>query len=86
MFDKMIIDADLCIKLGRNDKYRYLYDVLPLVSKTIYMHTHAYSEVMAPFSAVGRLRDFISDGKVELVNETTLNSLERAVFDAFSLS
>lgn len=46
MLDKMIIDADLCIKLGGSDKYRYLYDILPLVAKTIYMHTHAYGEVM----------------------------------------
>lgn len=33
MLDKMIIDADLCIKLGGSDKYRYLYDILPLVAK-----------------------------------------------------
>lgn len=82
MFDKMIIDADLCIKLGGSDKYRYLYDVLPLVSKTVYMHTHAYSEVMLPLSAVSQLHDLISDRKIELVNENTLNSLERLIFDA----
>lgn len=82
MLDKMVIDADLCIKLGGSDKYRYLYDVLPLVSKTIYMHTHAYGEVMVPSSAVNQLRDLISDGKVELVNESALNSLERVIFHA----
>lgn len=82
MLDKMIIDADLCIKLGGSDKYRYLYDILPLVAKTIYMHTHAYGEVMMPLSAVNQLHDLISDGKVELVNESSLDSLERVVFDA----
>lgn len=82
MLDKMIIDADLCIKLGGSDKYRYLYDILPLVAKTIYMHTHAYGEVMMPSSAVSQLHDLISDGKVELVNESGLDSLERVVFDA----
>lgn len=82
MFDKMIIDADLCIKLGGSDKYRYLYDILPLVSKTIYMHTHAYGEVMMPSSAVSQLRNLIADGKIELVNESGLDILERVVFDA----
>lgn len=38
MVDKIIIDADLCIKLGGSNKYRYLYDVLPLIAKEIYMH------------------------------------------------
>ena len=51
MIEKMIVDADLCIKLGGSDKYRFLYDVLPLVAKKIYMHTHAHSEVMMPYPA-----------------------------------
>lgn len=55
MIDKMIVDADLCIKLGGSDKYRYLYDILPLISNKIYMHTYAYSEVMLPSSAVKQL-------------------------------
>ncbi|WP_026495687.1 hypothetical protein [Butyrivibrio sp. WCD3002] len=52
MIKEMIVDADLCIKLGGSDKYRYLYDVLPLVAEKIYMHTHAHGEVMMPPSAV----------------------------------
>lgn len=64
MVDKIIIDADLCIKLGGSNKYRYLYDVLPLISKEIYMHTHAHGEVMIPTSAVNQLKDLISEGKV----------------------
>lgn len=82
MIDKMIVDADLCIKLGGSNKYRYLYDVLPLVSKKIYMHTHAHGEVMMPSSAVSQLRDLISESKVELVNESGLDSQDRAIFDA----
>lgn len=46
LYDKMIIDADFCIKLGGSDKYRYLYDILPLVAKTIYMHTYVPSTRM----------------------------------------
>ena len=64
MIDKMIVDADLCIKLGGSDKYRYLHDILPLVSKKIYMHTHAHGEVMMPSSAVSQLKDLIAEGKV----------------------
>lgn len=82
MLDKMIIDADICIKLGGSNKYRYLYDILPLVSKKIYMHTHAHGEVMMPSSAVNQLRELIAEGKVELVNESGLNSRDRAIFDA----
>lgn len=52
MIDKIIIDADLCIKLGGHKKYTFLYDILPLVADKIYMHTHAHGEVLMPSSAV----------------------------------
>lgn len=82
MIDKMIIDADLCIKLGGHEKYSFLYDVLPLISDKIYMHTHAYGEVLMPSSAVRQLGRLIEDDKVVLVNESKLNGMERAVYDA----
>ena len=69
MIKEMIVDADLCIKLGSSEKYRFLYDVLPLVAEKIYMHTHAHGEVMMPSSAVRQLGELVSEGKVELVNE-----------------
>lgn len=82
MIEKMIVDADLCIKLGGSDKYRFLYDVLPMVAKKIYMHTHAHSEVMMPYSAVSQLKALVSEGKVELVNESELDAKDRAIYDA----
>ena len=82
MVDKMIIDADLCIKLGGSQKHQFLYDVLPLVSNQIYMHTHAYGEVMMPPSAVKQLKALIDEGKVVLVNESNLDNKDRAVYDA----
>ncbi|MDC7289804.1 hypothetical protein NXH76_18595 [Blautia schinkii] len=82
MIDKMIIDADLCIKLGGSNKHSFLYDVLPLVASEIYMHTYAHSEGMMPSSAVSQLRSLIAENKVILVNESGLDSQSRATYDA----
>lgn len=82
MIDKIIIDADLCIKLGGHKKYTFLYDILPLVADKIYMHTHAQGEVLMPSSAVQQLSKLISENKVVLVNESNLDSKDRAVYDA----
>ena len=81
MMDKIIIDADLCIKMGGSNKYRYLYEVLPLVADEIYMHTYAYGEVMMPSSAVNQLRALVSEGKVCLVSESSLSCQVRATYD-----
>ncbi len=82
MIARMIIDADLCIKLGGSDKYRYLYEVLPQVAEKLYMHRHAYGEVMAPTAAVRQLQALVQEGKVELVNEELLAKEERLIYTA----
>ncbi|MCR5457267.1 MAG: hypothetical protein K6F14_04240 [Clostridiales bacterium] len=45
MIDSMILDADMCIKLGGSEEYRFLYELIPLIAKKTYMHTHAFGEV-----------------------------------------
>ena len=82
MIDKIIVDADFCIKLGRSSKYKYLYDILPKLAKQIFMHTHAYSEVMMPASAVSQLKNLIEENKVKLVNENILSKTDRIIYDA----
>ena len=82
MIPKIIIDADLCIKLGASDKYRFLYELLPLLADVIYMHKVAYEEVLAPNSAVDQLKTLVCSGKVSLVSEEDLDDEERSIFDA----
>lgn len=82
MIDKMIIDADLCIKLGGHEKYNFLYDILPLIADEVYMHTHAQSEVLMPPSAVRQLNKLIEENKVILVDENHLDAKDRAIYNA----
>lgn len=81
MLEQMIIDADLCIKLGSSEKYNFLLDVLPLIARKSYMHSHAFGEVRSPKSAHRQLAVLVSQGKVSVVNETELDPKERAVYD-----
>lgn len=81
MLEQMIIDADLCIKLGSSEKYHFLFEVLPLIAGKIYMHSHAFGEVMIPMSAHRQLADLVSQGKVSVVNEMELEPKERTVYD-----
>lgn len=81
MLTKIIVDADLCIKLGQSDKYRFLEEVLPLVSQEIYMHSYTYSEVRMPRSAVSQLEALKSSGKIIVVNENSLEPADKLVYD-----
>lgn len=81
MLDRIIIDADFCLKLGGSNKYLFLFEVLPLIAKDIYMHNHAYGEVIYPASAKKQLDDLIASGKVKLVDQSTLDPADRSVYD-----
>ncbi|MDD7270853.1 MAG: hypothetical protein PUH25_03115 [Spirochaetales bacterium] len=81
MLDKIIVDADFCLKLGGSEKYRFLFEILPLIAHEIYMHSHAFGEVRYPASASKQLSDLISKGKVRIVDQSTLSPADRAVYD-----
>ena len=59
MIDRMIVDADLCIKLGGSIKYRFLCDLLPQISGEVYTYTrvrrgHGAAECCEPAVGTGR--------------------------------
>ncbi len=54
---------------------------LSLIAKKIYMHSHAFGEVMIPASAHRQLAALVSQGKVYVVNETELDPKQRIVYD-----
>ena len=80
MYDKVIVDADMCIKLGGSEKFRFLAEVLPLVSNKIYMHIHAFGEVLAPQSAVDQLKELIEKNILEVVDESRLSEEDKIVY------
>lgn len=82
LIEKIIIDADLCIKLGGSSKYQFLYDILPMISSHIYIHSYVRSEVMAPQSAITQLEKLIEEGKVKIVSEDELSKMDKFIYDA----
>lgn len=81
MLDKIIVDADFCLKLGGSEKYHFLFEVLPLIAAEIYMHSHAYGEVLFPHSAKKQLDDLVVSGRVKIVNQSTLSAADRAIYE-----
>lgn len=81
MLTRMMIDADICIKLGGSEKYLFLEQIVPLLADEVFMHSHAFNEVMMPPSATKQLANLVKCGKIKIVNETILLAQERAIYD-----
>ena len=83
MIDRLIVDADACIKLGGSEKFCFLQQLLPLLANKAFIHRHVYTEeILRPASVKTQLNKLISDGFLEIIDENTLTANEKAVFDA----
>lgn len=81
MYEKIIIDADICIKLGCSSKYKFLYEIVPLLTEKAYIHTHTFKEIKTPVSAKEQLRNLIKCGVVEIVDEKNLDKTEKDIYN-----
>ncbi len=81
-FEKMIIDADICIKIGGSAKYRYLETLFPEIAEKLYMHKIVYEEIMMPACAKEQVDELINKGILELIEGEDLNSIERSIYDS----
>lgn len=78
IYSEIIIDADLCIKLGSSQKYRYLELLLPCLAEKIYIHETVNSEIMTPRSQLDKL---IGDGKISILSVDSLSDEEEILYN-----
>jgi len=76
----IIVDADFCIKLGASPKYRYLEKVLTELADKVYIHRIVYDEILAPICAKEQIDSLMKSGKLELIDESNLESLEKTIY------
>ena len=82
MFEKIIIDTDICIKLGSSGKYPFLQQLIPHLSMMSYIHQCVYDEIMMTASIKEQLRNLIASGVLEVVDSNSLTSSEIVVYNA----
>jgi predicted nucleic acid-binding protein len=83
---QIIIDADICIKVGGSPKYRYVEVLFPAIAEKIYMHKVVYDEIMMPACAKEQVDILIQKGILELIDEEQLSDIERNIYDATFVS
>ena len=81
MVEKIILDADICLKIGGSGKYRLLYELVPSLAENAYIHKTTYNEILYPPAAKAQIEQLISEKKVHLVSENDLEKNDRKVYD-----
>ena len=78
----MIVDADICIKLGGSNTFHFLFDILPLFADELYIHKIVYSEIRFPPSAKRQVDDLIKEKKMVCIDELSLSTPDRFIYSA----
>ena len=78
--NRIIIDADFCIKVGASPKYRYLERILTELADKVYIHKIVYSEILVPACAREQIDSLKAQGIIEVLDENSLELLERKIY------
>jgi len=79
-YGEIIVDADLCNKLGDSAKYPYLRIVFPLLADMVYIHRIVYDEIMMSAQVKEQIHSLISEGLMRIVDESDLDTAESMVY------
>ena len=83
MLEKVILDADFCIKVGRFEGLLLLQEVIPVIAQKAYIHQYVYEdEILMPRSAKQQVKRLIDSGQAELIDESSFSSAEQVIFAA----
>lgn len=83
---EMIVDADICIKIGNSSKYRYLEKLFPTIADKVYIHRSVYNEIIIPICAKEQIDNLIENGIAEIIDDSSLSVFEKAIYEATFLS
>lgn len=83
MMEKIILDADFCIKVGRFEGLLLLQEIIPVIAQKAYIHKYVYEdEILIPWSAKQQVRRLIDSGQAELLDESSFSLTEKVIFTA----
>lgn len=81
-YREIIVDADLCNKLGASTKYPYLRILFPLLADSIVIHRVVYDEIMQSQSTKEQINGLIDEGLMSIVDKNVLSDVERQLYDS----
>lgn len=80
-YSRVILDADICIKIGSYEKHKFLEMLLPNIAEVVYMHRYVYeNEVLTPRNAKEQIDKLIKLGNIEIVDEESLDFIEKKLY------
>lgn len=80
--EKVILDADICFKIGRYSKIRVLHKILPHISNKVYIHEYVYdTELVTKGNGKDQLEQLITLNQLTVLREHDLSRYQKQVYN-----
>ena len=81
-YDKIILDTDICIKIGNYEKVKFLELIIPQIAEKAYMHRYVYeNELLVPKNAKNQIDKLIRESIIEILDEENLNLVDKFIYE-----
>lgn len=80
--EKVILDADICFKLGRYSKIQVLHQILPHISNDVYIHEYVLqTELKTKENGRDQLEQLIALNQLTVLREQDLSKDQKQMYD-----
>lgn len=81
-YGKIILDTDICIKIGNYDKVKFLEMIIPKIAEKAYMHRYIYeNELLTPKNAKDQIDNLIKENIIEILDEKKLSIVDKLIYE-----
>jgi len=81
-YEKLILDTDICIKIGNYEKVKFIEMIIPKIAEKAYMHRYVYEdELLTPKNAKVQIDNLIRDNIIEILDVDMLDILNRKIYE-----
>lgn len=81
-YDKIILDTDICIKIGNYEKVKFLEMIIPKIAQKAYMHRYVYeNELLTPKNAKNQIDNLIKENIIEILDEKNLDVVDKFIYE-----
>lgn len=81
-YEKIILDTDICIKIGNYEKVKFLEMLIPKIADKAYMNRYVYeNELLTPKNAKVQIDNLITKNIIEILDEKIFDILDKKIYE-----
>jgi predicted nucleic acid-binding protein len=80
IFQEIIVDTDICLKIGKVEHQNFLELLVPFLAEKIYIHRYVYEEIVWPQEVKDQIHRLISKGTLLMIDQHALDPIESILY------